>query len=534
METSVRRLPKSQVEVTLTLSADEVNRVFDKVYQDLAQGPIPGFRPGKAPRIIIRRRFGEERIRSTVLGEILQEHLEAAVKRVEEENLQPLGEPVLPNMEEIQPTEGEPLSIPVIVAVYPEPQFDDLSGMKILRPVAEVTDEDVDAFLEQLLDAHAEWVEVSRAIAPGDRVRIAVQRTVDGAVDIDVDDVTVTAAEPDNQDADIVLRKIVGHMAGQTVEFDYDVPENADDPAAGKTAHYKVTIHEVREKKLPELTDEFARQSLGAQTVDELRAKVREDLQRQREEQAFEEMRSQAVAHLLARCDIELPDVMVESALQSRLQELEQELGEIGTSLAEVLAQGDVDAQEFVEGQRERVVLLLETKVALDALAEREGLEPEEEDIEAEIQALARRTDNTVDFIRQAYEVQEEITERIDNAAKTRRVVRWLIEQAQIEDVPQEEFEEKVRELMEQLREQRQQRRKKAEEAAKAEEEAEKIAEAAPAEAEAEAEGAAGAEQQAQVAPAGSEQTSEAAADDEASHTEPQQTGSDESGGQDS
>ncbi|MBC7287882.1 MAG: trigger factor [Armatimonadetes bacterium] len=462
METSLRRLPKSQVEVTLTLSADEVNRAFDRVYRELAANPIPGFRPGKAPRVIIRRRFGEEHIRSAVLSKILDDHLPKAVEEVSNAELRPLGEPVLPDIEDILPAEGQPLTIPVVVAVYPTPTFDELAGIKLLRPVAPVTDQDVDRVVSEVLDAHADWQEVSRAIAPGDRVELTVERMVDGKIDFKLDDEEVIAASPQDEEQHIVARKVVGHLPGQTVEFDYDIPADSPDDAAGKQAHYKLVIQRVFEKKLPELTDDFVKENLGAETVEDLRARIRQELENERERKAFEALQSQVIASLLARSDIELPDVLVEAAVQDRLDRLEQELGKIGIGLAELAEMRQVDPGELVEQQHERTVLMLETKIALEALAEREGLEAEEQDIEAEIEDLARRTNQRTAYIRQAYEVQEEITERIDNAAKTRRVIRWLIEQADIEDVPADQYEERVEQLLRELHQLRKERRERA------------------------------------------------------------------------
>jgi trigger factor len=459
LETQVKRLPRSQVELTISLSAEEVDAFFDRVYRRLAEGGrIRGFRPGKAPRSIIRSYFGRDTIQATVFAEVLEELLPQALQRHQE--LRAIGEPVLPDLEEHKPAEGQPLSLPIILTVYPTPEIGDLAGMKLVRPSAEITAEEVAQVLEQLRDSRAEWEEVSRAIAPGDRVSGVLVTIVEGQERGRDEEAQLIAARPEEGQPVSLAAQALGHFPGQTIAVEEQVPADDPDPElAGRTVRYEFTIKRVEEKRLPELNDEFAASVSEYDTLAALQEHLRERLREERERAAQQLLETQALAYLLARCDVVLPEVLVAQAAAAQLEDFEEHLRTLGTSLAELAQGGVVDLESLGARERERATILLETKIILDALAEREGLEAEEQDIEAELQELARKTGGDVNFVRQAYEVQEEVSERINRAARVRRLLRWLIEQAEIEELPAAESEQRARELLQQLEEQRRKRR---------------------------------------------------------------------------
>ncbi len=458
MESAVRHLPKSQVELTLSLTAKEVDEYFDKVYRELADvGRIRGFRPGKAPRSIIRRFYGIDQIKGTVWMELVQESMPKALEQHPE--LRVIGDPVLPDLEEIPLEEGAPVNLSVVVTVYPSATIGDLTDVKLLRPSTEVLDEDVDKILEELRAEHATWAEVTRAIAPGDRVTADVRIFVEDEEQTSQEGL-VFEAQPREEGEPVRLPNgVLGHFAGQEVVVEEQIPEDDDSDLAGRTLRYVAKILEVKERQLPEVNDEFAAKVGDFSSVDELREEIRRRLAQESEDQARESLETQAIAYLLANSDIELPEMLIANATQAELEELDSRLEAAGSSLDELVEAGTIDRERMESSQRRRAILGLEARICLEALIESQGLETEEQDVRAEIEKLARETGNAVSFIEQAYEVQEEISQRIDERAKTRRALRWIIEKAEVEEVPRDQFKERYHELLDKLEARRSERR---------------------------------------------------------------------------
>lgn len=456
METTVKPLPGSQLQLTISLGPEEVNSFFDKVYKRLSQsGRIRGFRPGKAPRTIIRHVFGEDQIRASAYVEILEEVLPKALENL---GRQVLGDPALPSLEEVELAEDKGVTLPITVSVYPEAHVADFGETKILRPRIEVTEQEVQQVLDELRQERATWQEISRAIAPGDRVTVDVAFYQGEDVTSTREGMQIEVVAHEEGAEPTVASKLAGHFVGQTVVVETGTGEKTD--AEGTAlSRVEATIRKVEEKVLPDLDDDFARSLGDYENLDSLKEDIRSQLRAQKERRAKERMESQAVAYLLAATDVELPEILVEHLAAARLENLEDDLRKIGSSLQELAEAGALDLEEVEDSERKRAVVALETKLAFEALAKRENLEPEEQDIEAEIEELARRTRNDVDFVRQAYELQDEVREQIESRARISRCLRWIVDKAVIEEVSEEEFEERYRQLLEELEQRRRQRR---------------------------------------------------------------------------
>lgn len=456
METTVKPLPGSQVQVTITLEPAEVNSFFDKVYQRLSQsGRIRGFRPGKAPKSIVRHVFGEDQIRASAYVQIIEELLPKALESL---GRRVLGEPALPAFEEVALAENTPVTLPITVSVYPEAQVGELGEMKILRPSLGAADKEVQEVVEELREQKASFEEVTRAVAPGDRVTADLAFYEGDELKSSRQGMTFEAVAPQEGEEPTVASRVIGHFVGQTV-----VVETKGDDEASTTEHapsrVEVTIRKVEQKVLPELSDDFARSVGDYENLGALEEDIRSQLAAQKQRRAWERMESQALAYLLAATDVELPEILLQQVTAARLEELDEDIRGLGSSLQELSAAGTLDIQKVEDAERQRAAVGLEVKLALEALAKREDLEPEEQDIEAEIEELARKTRNEVDFVRQAYELQDDVREQIESRALVRRAVRWIIEKAQVEEVPDEEFEERYRQLLEELEQRRRERR---------------------------------------------------------------------------
>ncbi len=454
VQTTVKPLPGSQAEITITLEPAEVATYFDKVYSHLSQGRIRGFRPGKAPRAIIRGYFDDEQIRASAYMEIVEDVLPKAMEELGERKV--LGDPGLPSFDEITIAEGEGFTLPVTVSLYPEAEIGDLGEVKLLRSTAEVKDEDVDRVIDRMRDQKATWAEVTRAIGPGDRVTADVVVHIGDEEKLRQEDFVIEALELKDEEAKTIPTSVLGHLVGQAVTVEEPFgDDHADEEMRGKTAKYEVTIKKIEEKQLPEVNDDFAGDMGEYTNVDDMKADIRRQLEEHAGEHAQEALESQAVGYILANTDVEVPEILVAQATAARIDELEQELEGIGASLDELIDAGSLDIERVETAERQRAILGLETRMAIEALLKKEGLEAEEQDIEAEIAALAESTKNEVSFVKQAYELQEEVQQQVDSRAKVRRALRFVIEKGEVEEVPSAEFDERHRELLRELEEKR-------------------------------------------------------------------------------
>ncbi len=454
MQTIVKPLPGSQAEITITLEPAEVTTYFDKVYQHLSQGRIRGFRPGKAPRAIIRGYFDDEQIRASAYMELVEDVLPKAMEELGERRV--IGDPGLPSFDEIAIAEGEGFTFPVTVSLYPEAEIAEFGEVKLLRSTAEVTEEDLDRVINQMREQKATWAEVSRAIGPGDRVTADVVVHIGEEEKLRQEDFTFEALEPKEEEAKTIPTSVLGHLVGQTVKVEEEFGEDhADEEMRGKTATYDVTIKKIEEKQLPEVNDDFAGDMGEYSNVEEMKTDIRRQLEEHAAEHAQEALESQAVGYVLANTDVEVPEILVAQATAARIDELEEELEGIGASLDELVEAGSLDIERVATAERQRAIIGLETRLAIEALLKKENLEPEEQDTDAEIAALAESTKNDVSFVRQAYELQEEVQQQVDSRAKVRRALRFVIEKAEVEEVPAAEFDERHRELLRELEEKR-------------------------------------------------------------------------------
>ncbi len=479
MEVDVRELGGSRVTVHIRLDAGEVQGAFDRTYQELSnRGGIRGFRPGKVPRVILDRHYDPEAIRAVTYETLVQERLEEAMNannlrpidrveievgappeddellaakiksglaRAEEEEEEEVeeGEAEEDAEEEKVPlVEGEPFEFYAVFTAYPRPKLPDLSDLKLRRPVAEITDEEIDEQIERLRQINAEEVEVEReTIEEGDLVVADVKVVLE---DEDPDEVEATEREiiiGEREYLGDIDKALVGHKVGEVIEAEFAYDENhPDENLRGQSGRIIAEIKEFRGRKLPELDDDFARSLGNFENLEELRESIRSQLDEDRQEQAHEELRAQVMRYVLERTEVDLPEEMIERAAERSYEQLLREVQQMGMSPAEFAEVAGVDEDELRNNQRARAESGLKLAMALDALAEQLGVEVTEEDLTAELQRIADQGGGDIEFVLQAAALQPNFAEEVRDRVRSRKVIDQLIASAQIEDVPAEEY----------------------------------------------------------------------------------------------
>ena len=488
MEVDVRELGGSRVTVHVRLDVGEVQGAFDRTYQQLSdRGGIKGFRPGKVPRSILERHYDTELIRAVTYDDLVQKRLQDAldehklrpIERVSVEAGAPpdeeerLAETIRSGLlaeqedeaaeeaevedeeeevhdeegdhehEEIPLVEGEPFEFHATFTVYPRPQLPDLSDLKLRRPVAEVTDEEVDARLEELRRINAEEIEVERdTIEDGDLViadvKVVVEDEDEGEFEPTEREITVGEGSYLGE----IDQALIGHTPGDIVERPFEYGEDHPDEALrGRSGRIIAEIDSFSARKLPDLDDDFA-QSLGDyETLEALRASTREQFEKRAADEAREELRGQVLRCILENAEVELPEEFVERTAERSYDDLRSELQRVGMSLEEFAEVAHSDEEGLRDNERRRAESALKLNFALDALAEELGVEVADDDLTAELQRVAAESGGDLEFVQQAAALQPDFADEMRDRALRRKLIDHIVDSAEIEDVPADEYE---------------------------------------------------------------------------------------------
>jgi trigger factor len=351
----------------VTVPVDRVREAEAKAVKYYAKrARLPGFRPGKAPEAVVRKRFNDA-IRQTVLEEMLREGWETAKSS---ESLKPIADPSVRNLKF---EEGSPIEFDLLIEVRPEIKLDRISGFKVERQVAQVADGAVDERLASLQEAKAAWIPVTgEKPSPGHMVRVEVAPIEDG---------TAGAAQPydlvlgQNQAIPELEERIMGLLPGETSETEVRFPDDhPDESRRGQARRVRVTLHEVKRQELPPLDDAFAREMGDFENLDALRTAVRRDLERDAERDADAQVRQALLAQVVEANGIKAPESLVHRLMHG--------YAEVYRIPPEELPTFEQQFHQVAETQVKRDLIL-------DALVEQQGLRATEAEIDARIAAMA-------------------------------------------------------------------------------------------------------------------------------------------------
>jgi trigger factor len=386
-ETAVRK------RIDVEIPADEVQRELDRGFERVRQqAHIRGFRPGRAPRNVVEQTYGEQ-IRREVIAHLVEHSFHHAV---EDHALVVVGSPEI-DAGELSP--GEPLRYTVLVDVRPVIALGDTAGIPVERPEPVVGDDDVDRALEALRERAAE-------------LRPIADRAVVEAGDVVTVDLTSLLGEERQTRQGVLLeagsggfplaleRQLVGQPLGAKVALEVPYPADyANASLAGKTVAFEVQVNELHTKELPSLDDEFVRDHGHGDTLAELRARVRTDLEQQAAAHADAQVREAVLGTLLERHAFEVPASLVVRRSDTILASLGVRLPE-GSAAEQTLAR----LREQVRPQAEREV---RADLLLDALATQQAVEIADADVDQEIVAMAARERQAPERLRALYERAE-------------------------------------------------------------------------------------------------------------------------------
>ena len=405
-------------EIELEIPADAVEKAAEKIARDFARvARIPGFRPGKAPVTLIRRRFAAD-IKSEVLQSLVPDYFSQAVA---EKKMVPVTEP---HIDKVDYAESGPIKFRAVFEVLPEFEVGGYKEMEVEVAALELGEADVDKTLEQLRERAATFVPVEgRAIADGDYAQVkltGIPQGGGGAEPIHAEDVLCHIGGEETIEA--FNDNLRGAHVGEQKRFEVRYPGDYPDPRlASKAFTYTVEIRDIKQKKLPELDDNFARDVSDAATLAELRERVRKDLEKMRERRQAELTRDKIIETLVAGHDFPVPTALVEQQMDTRLERVVRQLTAQGVDPRAV----NVDWVSLRRRQNDRAVADVKAELLLDRIATAEGIDATEEEVEKEIAALAERSGESATVLRSRLTKQGAL-DRMRSKLRTDKTLEWL------------------------------------------------------------------------------------------------------------
>jgi trigger factor len=412
-------------ELDLEIPADEVTKKLESVAKEFARvARVPGFRPGKAPVSLIRRRFAED-IKGEVVQSLVPERVEKAVT---EQKLTPVSQP---QVEKLDFIEGQPLKFRAVFEVLPEFELGNYKDLELEMPTMDVTDDDVTKTLEEMRERAAAFAPVEgRPAENGDFVQLKLTGTPEGGGDpIQADSVLChlgaeETMEPFNEN----LR---GANTGDHKNFDVAYPADYPDAKlAGKTYHYAVEVLGIKNKKLPELNDEFAKDVSDAATLDELKTKVRENLEHQRDHKHKELLREKVIAALIKLHDFPVPESLVQHQMDVRLERVVRSLAAQGVDPRAV----NVDWVTLRSRQQERASDDVKAELIVDRIASAENIDVTDEEVNHELEHAATHSGESAAAIH-ARLTKQGTLDRMKAKLRSDKTLDWLAQNSRIRTV---------------------------------------------------------------------------------------------------
>jgi trigger factor len=370
---------------------ERVQQEIDARARELARKvKLPGFRPGKVPLDVVKKRFH---------GEILGEAAEAIVNKVvfdeiDGRGLKPLAPP---KVEEVKLDEGQPMTFKAVFETLPLVELPDWKGLRVSVKGPTVEDADVDREIERLREEAARYdpVDEARATVKGDYVLVDLAwKPLDGGKGGRDENALIEIGNEGNHPG--MNAGLEGMSAGETREIEVTWGEDAAPSIAGKTVRYTVTLKGLKKKVVPAADDEFAKDLGEFDSLAALRDKLRAQLQAAEERRADRDTKGALVQALVAKADFEVPEALVERHMSARTENLVRGLAYQGIDPRKV----GVDWREYRESTREDSVKAARADVLLDEIARREGVSALESEVEAEVARLAARAGKSKEALR--------------------------------------------------------------------------------------------------------------------------------------
>ncbi|HHX87165.1 MAG TPA: trigger factor [Firmicutes bacterium] len=427
------KLDKNKVKFEIEVPSPEVDTALARAYRKVVQKvKLPGFRKGKIPRRILEMRFGPEILYDDALEILVPDAYRRAIK---EADLEPIDEP---EIECHQLESGKPFLFEAVVEVMPEVVLGQYKGVEVEQEEVEVTAEHVDKFLEGLREQHARLVTVPEgegAAGKGDMVIIDFKGFIDGQ--------PFEGGEAENYSLELGSQSFIGDfeeqlegaIPGEQREVSVKFPDNyMRDELAGKQALFEVTVNEIKRKQLPELNDEFGKEIGDFENLEELKADIRQRLEKTAQEQSERKLEDDLIRKISESAQVELPELLVERQVDRMMNDLEQYLRYQGLTLDKYAEFADKTVEEIRQEKRPEAELRARSAVVLEAIVKEEGIAVEDHELDRKIEEIARTYSDEPERVKELFKKQGRL-QLLEEEIKLKKAINLLLSEAQVSTV---------------------------------------------------------------------------------------------------
>ncbi|GAB6274054.1 MAG: trigger factor [Peptococcaceae bacterium] len=441
MKTDVEKMENNWVLLKIEVETEEFAQAINQVYRKLVKGVnIPGFRPGRAPRVVLERHVGKKRLLDEAVETLVND---AYHKAVEETGIEPVS---APELDLVQTEEGKPVKFNAKVMVKPEVQLGQYTDFELKKPLLKVRDEEVDLELELLRKNHAQLVTLDEGkVLPEDEVTIDFEGKVGG--------------EPvkEWQACDFILEtgrdellpgfddQLYEMSCGEIKEIKIDLPEDYyKKELSGQEMVFTVKLKSLRRKRIPALDDEFAKDISEFETLEELKDYIRNKLTEKMENKAEASVRQELIKKVVDNAILEVPEEMINNQVEFMVQDMERYIKENvlpkDISIDEYYKETKSSREKQKEDFYPEAEIFLKTMFVLEAVTKKEGLQIKAEDIDKKLIEIAAQTGQEVNAVREYISRQKQFIPFVQDLQRE-KTIQFLIEKSKI--VEEKENQEK-------------------------------------------------------------------------------------------
>ena len=437
MSVQVEKLEHNMAKLTITVPAETFNKAITQAYKKMKnQISIPGFRKGKVPQAMVEKMYGAGMFYEDAANIVIPEEYDKALAEVKDIKITSQ-----PAIDVTQMEKGKEFIFTAEVATKPEVTLGQYKGIEVPETKVEVTDEEIEAELKKVQEQNAREITVDRPAENGDTVVIDFEGSVDGEV--------FEGGTAENHP--LVLGsgsfipgfedQLVGAVADSDVEVNVTFPEDYQaKELAGKAAVFKVKVHEIKKKELPEINDEFAQDVSEFDTLDEYKEDVKKGIAEQKEKAVRQEKQEKIIRQIVENAEMDIPDPMVVTQTRQMMDQFAQQMQSNGLSMAQYYQFTGLTPDGLLEQMKPQAQKNIENRLVLEAIAAAEGITASEEEVEKEFANIAERYGLTVDKVKEIFADEE--TENIKSDIAAQKALDMITEAAV--EVPVTEVEATV------------------------------------------------------------------------------------------
>lgn len=424
MKVTKEILENKKVKLEIHVDPETFEEGMQKAYlKNRKNISVPGFRKGRVPRKIVERFYGEAIFYEDAINEVFPKVYDEAVQQT---GIVPVDSP---SIDIVQIGEGQDLILTAEVDVKPDVELGQYKGIEVEKVEYTVSEDEVDHQLEHIAEDNARWINIEdRSVQKGDLVTLDYAGTIDGEV--------FEGGTAEKQTLEIGSNRFIPGFEDQLIglnrEEEKDItvsfPEDYhSEDVKGKEAVFHVKIHEIKEKELPVIDDEFAKDVSEFSTLEEYKADLKQKLEEDAKKNARSQMETQLLAKITENAKVDIPEVMVENEIDNMMQDMEMRLRYSGMSMESFLQMSNTSMKEFREQYKDGAYNRVKTQLVLEAVGKAEAIEITEEEREKEYQKLAAQYNMKVEDIKKSFGANFEY---LDNSIRTQKTIDMLMEEA--------------------------------------------------------------------------------------------------------